>query len=348
MKVKIINGPPCSGKSTYCEKMMKEKDIVYDYDQLSKALRYDKKHRLERDLTHDYVIDFRLSILKRLKVDEKVDTVYFISSQKPSNNLLEFLQGVDYEVIKMDVTKEECLERLEKDDTRTEKKKWKEKIEQWFEENGGEKLDKNIPKEKLEQRQFRQMKPLEIRQREESSESDFLVEGYAMKYEPYWLYEDRNGPVFEEFKRDAFKDSDMSDVIMLYDHQGKVLARTSNNTLKVTLDDTGMYMEADLSKSRAAKEMYEEIQAGLVTRMSWSFLAGGYHFDKESRTIVHDSIAKVYDVSAVGIPANNDTSINARKFVNGVIDEFETERFQEQQRRKKLQIKIKLEMERKQ
>lgn len=205
-----------------------------------------------------------------------------------------------------------------------------------------------IPTRKLENRQFRPMQPLEVRQAEENAESDFLVSGYAMKYEPYKLYEDRNGPVFEEFKRNAFNGSDMGDVIMLYDHQGKVLARTSNNTLKVTLDDTGMYMEADLSKSRAAKEMYEEIQAGLVTRMSWSFMTGDYHFDKESRTIIHDSVKKVYDVSAVGIPANNDTNINARKFVDGVINEFETERFQEQEKRKKLQLKIKLEMETKQ
>lgn len=202
-----------------------------------------------------------------------------------------------------------------------------------------------IPTKKLENRQFRPMQPLEIRQGKEDTESDFLVEGYAMKYESYQLYEDRNGPVFEEFKRNAFNNSDMDDVIMLYDHQGKVLARTSNDTLKVTLDDVGMFIEADLSKSRAAKEMYEEIQAGLVTRMSWSFMTGDYHFDKESRTIVHDSIKKVYDVSAVGIPANQDTNINARKFVDGVINKFETERFQEQEKRKKLQLKIKLEME---
>ena len=199
-----------------------------------------------------------------------------------------------------------------------------------------------IPQKKLENRQFRPMQPLEVRQAEENAESDFLVSGYAMKYEPYKLYEDRNGPVLEEFKRNAFKESDMNDVIMLYDHQGKVLARTSNNTLKVTLDDTGMYMEADLSKSRAAKEMYEEIQAGLVTRMSWSFMTGDYHFDKESRTIIHDSVKKVYDVSAVGIPANNDTNINARKFVNGVIDEFEAERLEVQKAKDKLILELEL------
>ncbi|QUY65736.1 HK97 family phage prohead protease [Helcococcus kunzii] len=202
-----------------------------------------------------------------------------------------------------------------------------------------------MPQKKLENRQFRLMQPLQVRQAEENAESDFLVTGYAMKYDPYLFYENEEGKVYEEFKREAFKNADMSDIIMLYDHQGRVFARTSNGTLKVGFDDIGMWIKADLSSNQASRDLYEDIKKGLVTKMSWSFRFGEYHFDKSTRTIVHDSIKKVYDVSAVGIPANNDTNINARKFVDGVINEFETERFQEQEKRKKLQLKIKLEME---
>lgn len=202
-----------------------------------------------------------------------------------------------------------------------------------------------IPIRKLENRQFRLMQPLEVRQAEENADSDFLVEGYAMKYEPYIFYEDEEGKVFEEFKREAFKNADMSDIIMLYDHQGRVFARTSNKTLEVGFDDIGMWIKADLSSNQASRELFEDIKNGFITKMSWSFSFGEYHFDKSTRTIVHDSIKKVYDVSAVGIPANNDTNINARKFVDGVIDEFETERFQEKEKRKKLRLKIKLETE---
>ncbi|MFM1602035.1 HK97 family phage prohead protease [Helcococcus ovis] len=194
---------------------------------------------------------------------------------------------------------------------------------------------------KLQNRQFRKMLPLE------NKEKDYIVEGYAMKYQPYELMEDEEGIIYEEFRKEAFENADMTDVIFLYDHQGKVFARTSNETLQVKFDDVGMYITADLSKSESAREMYNEIQAGLVTKMSWSFRTGDYHFDKKTRTIVHDSIRKVYDVSAVGIPANNDTEINARKFIDGVINEFEAERLKEQKQRKKIQLKIKLEMERK-
>lgn len=201
----------------------------------------------------------------------------------------------------------------------------------------------NSFKDKLNTRQFRNMSPIQTEEKENVFESDFYVEGYAARFEPYVLYEDEEGQVKELFTKEAFNESDMSDIILLYDHQGKVLARTSNNTLKVTLDDEGMFVQADLSKSAAAKEMYNEIQNGLINKMSWSFKTGQYHFEKETRTIVHDEVQKVYDVSAVGIPANNDTNINARNFGDGVIEEVKAERLKEQERRKKLLLKLKIE-----
>lgn len=201
-------------------------------------------------------------------------------------------------------------------------------------------MSRNIPKRKLENRQFRLMQPLEIRQEEGKTESDFLVRGYAMKYEPYEFYEDERGIVYEEFRKEAFKDTDMTDIIMLHDHQGRVYARTSNETLKVGFDDIGMWIEANLSSNDNTKGLYADIKSGLITKMSWSFMAGQYHFDDETRTIVHDTIKKVYDVSTVGIPANQDTIINARKFVDGVINEFKTERSIERKRMLLLKIKI--------
>ena len=202
---------------------------------------------------------------------------------------------------------------------------------------------KNDFENKLKTRQFRDMKPLKTRNEEENS---YIVEGYRMKYEPYVFYEDSEGEVYEEFKREAFNKADVSDVIFLYDHQGKVLARNSNNTLKITFDDIGMYIEADLSTSKASREMYEEIKSGLVNKMSWSFNPGirgrNYDFNEETRTLVYKNIPKIYDVSAVGIPANNDTNINARNFVDGVIDEVRTERFKEQRQKDLLKLQIEL------
>ena len=69
----------------------------------------------------------------------------------------------------------------------------------------------------------------------------------------------------------------------------------------------------------------------MIDEMSWSFKKGDYYFDKETRTIVHKTIEKIYDVSAVSIPANENTEIYARSFCEGVIENVKKE-FQEHQR----------------
>ena len=56
-------------------------------------------------------------------------------------------------------------------------------------------------------------------------------------------------------------------------------------------------------------------------------------------------IEKLYDVSAVSLPANDATEISARNLCEGVITEVEQERLAiEAQRRKKEQIAIMAEM----
>lgn len=128
---------------------------------------------------------------------------------------------------------------------------------------------------------------------------------------------------------------------MQYDHEGKVLARKSNGTLIVEPDDNGLFVCADLGKSQASKEMFEEIESGLVTRMSWAFVVTEESYDRETRTRRILKIKKVYDVSAVSIPANDDTEISARSYFDGVI---EMEK-QEMLERKKQKLKLLLELE---
>ena len=177
----------------------------------------------------------------------------------------------------------------------------------------------------LQERQYRELQPMAFEVERKRIESSYYVEGYAAKYEPYVLYNDNDGPIYEEFKRGCFEGTDMSDVIMQFDHSGKVFARNSSGTLIVEPDEIGLFMAADLSKSEAARNMYEEISNKLITKMSWGFIPGEYHYDEARRTIVHTWIKKIFDVSAVSIPANDNTNIQARSFVDGVIDELTKE-----------------------
>lgn len=171
----------------------------------------------------------------------------------------------------------------------------------------------------------------------------YYVEGFAARYEPYVLYYDGDGlPVYERFERGCFDACDMSDVIYQYDHAGRVFARTSNGTLIVEPQEAGLFMAADLGKTEAARDHHGDIAAGMVTKMSWRFLVGEYHYDKATRTIVHTKVKKIYDVSGVSIPANDNTEINARAWVDGEIAEAARREAELDERRRKLRLKIQL------
>lgn len=134
----------------------------------------------------------------------------------------------------------------------------------------------------------------------------------------------------------------MSDIIMQYDHQGRVLARKSNGSLIVEPNDEGLFVCADLSKSDASRSLFEDIENELVTRMSWAFTVAEDSYDRETRTRTILRVKKVYDVSAVSIPANEDTLINARSYFDGVIEEEQQELLKREKQIKMLEIKLKL------
>lgn len=172
-------------------------------------------------------------------------------------------------------------------------------------------------------------------------DSNFYVEGYAARYEPYVLYYDFDGePVYERFERGCFDNCDMSDIIYQYDHSGRVFARTGNGSLIVEANENGLFMAADLGRTEAAREHYGDVAAGMVTKMSWRFRVGEYYYDAPNRTIVHKTVAKIYDVSGVSIPANDNTEINARAWVDGEIAQAARREAELEERRRKLRAKI--------
>lgn len=179
---------------------------------------------------------------------------------------------------------------------------------------------------KIEQgRQYRKML-LEVKEVEQNAEESYIVRGYATTFnEPYTLYEDEDLRIDEQVSRDAFAECDMSDVIMQYDHEGRVYARLSNNTLRLFQDDHGLLIEADLGGTEAGRQLFEEIKGGYTNKMSFGFTVTGDEISEVKggakaiylRTITR--IGKLYDVSAVSLPANDGTEISARSFCDGVI-----------------------------
>ncbi len=158
--------------------------------------------------------------------------------------------------------------------------------------------------------------------------SEFYVEGYATTFEdPYVLFEDEydGWKYVEIIDRHALDEADLSDVIFQYDHEGRVYARNSNNTLFFEPNEHGFFIAADLSKTSLARQMYEDISVGNLTRMSWAFTIAEEEFSSDVENKVFTTrikrVKKVYDVSAVSYPADPNTEISARHLVNGEIEE---------------------------
>ena len=156
--------------------------------------------------------------------------------------------------------------------------------------------------------------------RTDGDEPSFLVEGYASTFEPYKLIEIDGEDYNEKIMPDAFNDADLTDVVYRIDHEGKVYARSSAGTVKLDVDEHGLHQITDLSRTRAAREHYEDIVAGNYPQMSFAFTVAEDHYDAESRTRIIDRIAKVFDISAVSFPANPNTELYARDYFNGVIE----------------------------
>lgn len=194
-------------------------------------------------------------------------------------------------------------------------------------------------------REYRNLGTFETKSEEGS---EFIVRGYASTFEPYFMYEEDGVQFFERIAPTAFEDADMSDVVFLRDHTGRVLARTKNGALNLSTDTHGLMSVTDLSLTSASKEMFEDIRTGNYSQMSFSFVVAkdGQHFEQEARKVtrVIDRISKLFDVSAVSFPANpgTDIGVSYRDLFNGVIEARKAERLKAIRARKLLELKMKL------
>ena len=196
---------------------------------------------------------------------------------------------------------------------------------------------------KHDKREYRRIDAsvMETRAAEDGS---MIVEGYATTFDqPYELFRDKDMTVNEQVLRSAFDDTDMTDVIMQYDHEGRVFARIANGTLELEADDHGLKIRANLGGTEIGRQLFEEIQGGYTNKMSFGFTVTGdeRRTSKDAdghvtvlRTIT--KIGKLYDVSAVSLPANDATEISARMTSDGLIAEVLEEVKAEEERQRRI------------
>lgn len=163
-------------------------------------------------------------------------------------------------------------------------------------------------------REYRALQDFSLVPREGEADT-YKVRGTAIVFDtPTCLFEVDGVKYYEVIDRHALDGCDLSDVIMNYNHGGKVVARLRNKTLVLTITDRGLDLEADLSGTAAGRDLYEEIDGGYIDKMSFSFVVRAAEYDAATHTRRITKIRKLYDVSAVDIPAYEETSLSARSF----------------------------------
>lgn len=124
---------------------------------------------------------------------------------------------------------------------------------------------------------------------------------------------------FEEvIDRHAFDDTDMSDVVLNFNHNDDyVLAGTRNGSLQLWVDNDGLHQRSEVIDTTQGRDVMKLVRNHLISKQSfrfqidrdgeeWETLENG----KERRTIT--KIAKLWDVSLVTFPAYPQTSVFAR------------------------------------
>lgn len=196
---------------------------------------------------------------------------------------------------------------------------------------------------KIDSREYRKIDAAQMETRTEE-DGRKIVEGYATTFnQPYELMRAKDMIVTEQVDPEAFSETDMSDTIMQYDHTGRVFARVKNGTLRLEPDAHGLKVIADLGGTEIGRQLYEEIRGGYTDKMSFGFTVTGdkrtRSKDADGNTVILRTITKVgrlFDVSAVSLPANDATEISSRSIGDGLIAEVQEEVLAEQERQRRI------------
>lgn len=178
---------------------------------------------------------------------------------------------------------------------------------------------------------------------EDTEEGKMEIKGYAAVFNSPETY-----GYTEVIAKGAFNETDMSDVVLRYNHNDSfmVLARTRNKSLELSVDEKGLYIDAKLQDDITDhKNIFNAIKSELIDKQSFAFTVeeDQYDYDTDTRTIT--KIGKLFDVSVVDQPFYNATDVSVARDINNSeflarreeIRKQEEEKKQEEERKQKLQ-----------
>jgi HK97 family phage prohead protease len=163
---------------------------------------------------------------------------------------------------------------------------------------------------------------LEVKKVDEDEEGAYKIRGHAAVFDADSrpLSDGRGGQFIERIARGAFRralNRNDLDVVLLINHDNdKVLARTSNNTLRLIEDPTGLLVEADVAATSYAADLRVLLERSDITQMSFGFdIERDRWWQAEDGTVRRDvlDVATLWDVSVVTMPAYPSTVVAVRE-----------------------------------
>lgn len=176
-----------------------------------------------------------------------------------------------------------------------------------------------------------------------SEDEGMMIDGTPILFDtPTVMYEHDGIKYYEVIERGALVGAKIDDVVLNIDHVGKPAAKTRNGTLTLNVNDRGVDIVADLSKNATGRELFEDIKNGFYDRMSFAFTISDEAYDSETRTRVIKKIDRLYDVSAVTVPAYNQTTLQARSFFDAEVEKERLEKRNKAIEVEKLKLRLRL------
>lgn len=348
-KVYLVLGSSCSGKSTYVRSNSDSGDLIFDFDNIHKAISNNPSHRHIKNIK-DYVFEIRKTIYNKLKEDDNI-RAWIINSTPYKENRQKIVDELGAEIIYLKRSKEKCLE-IAKNERPEE---WLEYIENYHQnfqdfddtENvkiidmDNETLNKrnNLNTEGLERRNF-----INSEIRIANSESREVV-GYASVFtdsEGNPALSENLGGFREKIDPNSFDTVLDDDVKALFNHNPDLILASKANSLKLSVDERGLKYSFTIPEGLSyGNDLLVNLENGNVTQSSFGFIVEEDSWDEDEdgntiRTII--KVGRLLDVSPVVYPAYPDSTVAKRNFLN-----YRTEREkQENKKQEKYQIKREL------
>ena len=115
----------------------------------------------------------------------------------------------------------------------------------------------------------------------------------------------------EYISPEAFEGRMDDDVRFLFNHDPNyVLARTTNGTLRMSVDEKGLRYEADMPNTTTARDLVELLKNGTINQSSFAFIVEDDSWEMKDgmniRTI--NKVSALFDISSVVYPAYSSAS----------------------------------------